>query len=139
MSYTNAIAAAILSIGNGIHAPLEFTIQLLNEPDPVKEANRILDEGCKIPGWGNSFVKGQPDPIWNDADATIYHVAPELWRTIRGITTALHGRGKKIFPNPSTYTAATAIILRMPPKLAPSIFVMGRLAGWSKLITPFLR
>jgi citrate synthase len=138
MSYANAIASAILSTGNGIHAPLELTIQLLTDEDPVAEARRILDEGCKLPGWGNSFIKGGPDPLWGHVDNLLRDGFNPIWRTISGITAAASARGKNIHPNPSTYTAAAAIVLRIPPRLSPFLFVMGRLEGWSKLIAPHL-
>ena len=52
---------------------------------------------------------------------------------IDAITRYLHEKEKNIFPNPSTYTAACAIILKVPTDVAPYLLILGRLGGWSAL------
>lgn len=129
-SYTNGISAAILTLGE-LHAPLLQTIDFLNiiRSEPLMS----LPEG-KIPGWGNSFVKGQKDPDWLNVDELIREMDPQLYSRIEGVTNMLHKEGKTIFPNPGCYTAASAIILKMPPKISPYLFIAARLEAWSFLI-----
>lgn len=127
-SYAQALSAAILTTG-ALHAPLEQTIKYLQR-DGVGRA--LGDE--KIPGWGNSFHRAQPDPLWTEVDAILHADFPQLAARIDEVTASLHERGKKIFPNPSAYTAATALALGMPAKVAPYLFVCGRLEAWSHII-----
>lgn len=128
--YCNGIAAAILTLG-GVHAPLLQGIEFLNGivETPLKSL-----PGGKVPGWGNSFIKGEKDPDWLEVDAKIKELHPQLYSRIEGVTNMLHKAGKEIYPNPGCYTAATAIILRMPAPIAPFLFVSARLEPWSYAI-----
>lgn len=133
-NYVQAIAAGLMTLG-GTHAPLADTMGFLEEKDCVAHVPEILAAGLRIPGWGNSFIRGEPDPDW----AKLHLYLQPHFPQINQITEALHGLGKKIFPNPSTYTAAVAIFLRVPPKLSPYLFVQARLEAWSQLTLPYLR
>ena len=59
--------------------------------------------------------------------------------TISSITAALFANGKTIYPNPATYTAATAIIIGMSEKIAPSLVLFGRLEAWTEILNDELK
>lgn len=118
-SYIQAIASAILTLG-GLHAPIAQTMRVLS--------GAALPE--RIPGWGGSFQKDGPDPLF----APVVALLPaQMNRRIDEITGVLHARGKKIWPNPSAYTAAVALVLGIREELAPYLLIKGRLAGWTQL------
>ena len=131
-SYPAAIASALLAIGN-IHGPIAQTIELLESPDPARTARLMIDAGNKVPGWGGSFMGAAGDPIWTTFEEFLRENYPTVAKLIDSITAAIHEAGKNIQPNPSVFTAATALILGIPPEAAPWLFVRGRLDGWSKL------
>ena len=118
-SYINGIASALLTLG-GLHAPLIETYEFLRNP---------IVKG-RVPGWGNSFHKHVPDPLWVEVDRHIkgWNIGLDIER----VTEELHKMGKNIYPNPSCYTAATAIILGIPEEFIAWLFIEGRLSGWTK-------
>lgn len=118
----SAIIAALATLGE-THGPVEAAYSVLSGvlwTDPV-------------PGWGNSFIKGQIDPAFLPVDQTLEANFPRIHARIHEITNALHSRGKHIFPNPAAYTAATALVLGMPKHLSPLLFILGRLEAWGSL------
>lgn len=131
-NYTASLCAAMLTTG-GVHAPLVQTHNLLNGNSEV-EAKRLLDSGSKVPGWGNSFIKGKKDDLWLEVDQIICEHFHSHWMNLESVTALVHKNGKQVFPNPSAYTAITAIILKIPAGLSPWIFFAGRLNSWSGLI-----
>jgi citrate synthase len=138
-SYTNGLASALLTLG-GLHGPIRQTVDLLTNATPVYEAELLLRAGRKVPGWGSSFVRGAPDPIWRDvaqwfedADGTD-HDHHSLAIIVDQVTRALHRYGKFVYPNPSAWTACTAIVLGLPAEFAPYLFVASRLRAWTQLM-----
>lgn len=127
-SYTSALAAALCTLG-GIHAPIGETWDLLNHEEPAVIATGMLEFDAKIPGWGNSFVKGKRDSLWS---AVELQLTAEMGHVLEDITDILHQRGKNLYPNPSAYTAAAALIVGMPRHIAPFLFVAGRLSAWTE-------
>jgi hypothetical protein len=132
--YTKALAAALCSLG-GPHAPLVETYELLQHPE---RAAQLLDAGLKVPGWGNSFAKGAIDPIWQPLAVLLQENFPGIYQAVDQVTITLHRRGKEIFPNPSCFTAAVGLVLRMPKEVVPWIFVQGRLGKWSEIFSNIL-
>ena len=128
--YTKGLVAALSTIG-GVHGPLVQTYNLLVDIDPVGEAAGMVLGRRKVPGWGNSFVRGEHDPLWHRVETALRDVNPELRRVIVDITKQLHFHGKFVFPNPSAYTAATAIAVGLPRELTPYLFVAPRLHAWT--------
>lgn len=124
--YAQSIAAALMT-GGGRHGPLEAAYDLLSHPNPAAHTQSLLEAGSTIPGWGSSFSKGAPDPIWAKPHTLIqdFPVAK-----IIGEVQAMMDR-KHVYPNPSCYTAATAITLGIPRECTPWIAVAARLAPWS--------
>lgn len=131
-SYTASIAAALLTLG-GLHGPLQQTQELLERDDPAAAALAMLDRGRKVPGWGNSFIKGEEDPVWAPVRAALKEHWPAVLEDIDAVTTALHGRGKPVYPNPSAYTAACSIVVGLPPCACAYLFVNARLGTWTRI------
>jgi citrate synthase len=131
-----AIAAGIMTLG-GRHAPLEQTIQLLSVPASLLEDQviRILADGEKVPGWGGSFQKDKPDPLWDAVASRLAAQVPDkgVVEKISLVTRLLHAQGIIIHPNPSAYTAAASILLDLPPKLAVYLFIAARLPAWAEI------
>lgn len=130
-NFTNAVAAALLSVG-GQHAPLIGAWEALLSP--VENLKQHIELGGIVPGWGSSFQKEGIDPVWqslSDHIATQFH--EQIGRKIEEVTLALHEQGKQIYPNIACLTAATGIILKMPPQLVGWFFIQGRLAEWGKV------
>lgn len=129
--YFKSISAALLTLG-GIHAPLWPTYQLLSTPNPVDHAQRLVGMGRKVPGWGNSFIKGEPDPEWHRVHELLMTVNPGLVLKITDVTMALIEMGKPVYPNPSCYTAAVAIHYGLDIDAVGELLVRGRLSAWTR-------
>jgi citrate synthase len=127
-----SIVAGIMTLG-GRHAPIEQTCELLGVEQPAAIVTEIIQSGRKVPGWGGTFQKDQPDPIWAEVSKLLEEFYPSLAARLDVITEALHAEGKKIYPNPSAYTAASAIALGLPAELAVYLFIGGRLDAWTRL------
>jgi citrate synthase len=128
-----AIAAAILTLG-GKHAPLEQTVEFLGSlRSPADQVSRLLKFGTKIPGWGGTFQKDEPDPIWQEVDLLLRRLAPELSVKLAKVSAELARHGYNLYPNPSAYTAAAALFLGVPAKLAVYLFIAGRVNAWAQI------
>lgn len=107
-----------------LHAPVtqcyEFLVSDTYPPDG------------KVPGWGNSFIKGRPDPAWEVVDVILCASFPSIYARIKAITQWLHDKGKPIYPNPGCYTAACAIGIGMPSRIASYLFIASRLEKWTE-------
>lgn len=130
LNYTSAISAALCSLG-GVHAPLLQSVSALMEP--IENVRKLIEMGGKVPGWGSSFEKDGVDPIWAPLADHIAKEFPEVNTRIDEITQELHKRGKKIYPNPSIFTAATGLILHIPAPIIPWLFIHGRLVSWTTM------
>lgn len=132
-SLTQSLAAALSTLG-GLHAPIVETFNFIGEWEHDTLAEHVghrLEWERKIPGWGNSFHKGEPDPLWLDVDDLLSTTF--IGGVLGGITEILHRHGKNLYPNPSAYTAAAAIELGMPAQLAPWLLVAGRIQAWTHM------
>lgn len=129
--YFKSISAALLTLG-GVHAPLWPTFQLVSSPAAVEHVTRLVSMGRKVPGWGNSFVKGGPDPAWQGCATLLDQENPALSARIAAITRTLHGLGKPVYPNPSCYTAAVAIHYGFDIDAVGELLIRGRLSAWTR-------
>jgi citrate synthase len=127
---SNAISAGLNSLGVR-HGPIVATTNFLSLPDPAASIPVLLNVGAKVPGWGGTFQKDAPDPVWHEIHDLL--VTYPISHKIAKVTEALHARGKTVYPNPSAYTAAVAIVLGIPPPIAPYLFIAARLSAWSVL------
>lgn len=129
--YFKAIASALLTLG-GSHGPLIQTYDFLQRESCVVDVAEIIRQGKRVPGWGNGFVKGTPDPLWETCDALLQIENQSLHSTIRAITAVLHGLGRFLYPNPSCYTAAVALTIGHPRDGIGELFIRGRLQAWTQ-------
>jgi citrate synthase len=107
-------------------------MRLLSDSSPVGLAVKLLDEGKRVPGWGNSFIKG-PDSTFARVDQRLREMVPLTMERVDKITAFLHECGRVLYPNPSTYTAACALALGIPERIVPYLLIMGRLEAWTAL------
>jgi citrate synthase len=128
--YGKAIAGAILTLG-GIHGPIEQAQYLLSRTNPALAADTLLANGRKVPGWGNSFHRGEADPLWIGVDQLLRPT--RLARVLDSVTETIRARGKDLFPNPAGYTAAVCIVLGVPAQISCMLFLAGRLSAWSEI------
>lgn len=126
MDYFSTMAAALSTLG-GLHAPIEQTYRVLTHEISAKA---LLHKGRKVPGWGSSFADNS---AWKALEEHLRKCFPDVVRSVDLITGLIHSYGKLIQPNPSAWTAATALALRLPAKLSPFLLVQGRLSAWSEL------
>lgn len=131
--YTKALAGALATLG-GKHAPIRFTMGILQSPSCVIDVASATSHGIKVGGWGNSLVKGRDDPDFLRVRDHLENINPKLVERIDAITGALHARGKHIYPNPSCWTAAVAITVGLPAELSPYLFIAARLPVWSRAL-----
>jgi len=133
-SFPHALAAGLCSTG-GRHADVAATFRFLfAEEGGAGRVGELLDGGAKVPGWGTSFHSGGVDPIWVPVQEEIARAHPDVALIIDGVTEVLHKRGKNIFPNPSTWTAACAHVWGIKdPKMADYLVVACRLNAWAHI------
>ena len=130
-NYFNALTAVFSTYG-GIHGPLAGTYDLLLNPDPCAEITMRLDLGYQIPGYGNSFYKDGVEPAFQPVEAELRKVNPTLAGKIDLMTEFIHGLGKKIYPNPSTFTCAVAITEGIQKEAVGFLVVQARLVPWTR-------
>ena len=129
--YFQSIVAALMTLG-GLHAPLAQTYAFLSTPSPADHAEMFLANGLRVPGWGNAFVKGREDPLWDRCREQIMEQDPGLGQKIEMVTSVLHAHGKRLYPNPSCYTAAAGMILGYDAASVGYLFLQGRLRMWTE-------
>lgn len=130
-----AVSAALGTLG-GVHGPADIAQRFLETdaedlPGVVRD---ILEQGGKVPGWGSSFSRGRPDPIWKDVHAYLPYVSLRLSEKLERVTQTLLRNDVPIYPNPAAYTACLSIVMGLPSSLAPSLFIEARLPAWRDYI-----
>jgi citrate synthase len=128
--YAKAMASALLTLG-ALHAPIEATYSLLASESPEIRALDIMMARSKVPGWGNSFVKGRADEMWCEVNSIL--MDHPIHKAIDAVQSVMDEKG--IYPNPSCYTAASAIALGIPKRSAAWLFVNSRLAVWTRIFS----
>jgi citrate synthase len=130
-SFFQSVAAALNTLGS-LHGPVEAAYKVLTGETSAKAA---LHKGKRVAGWGTSF----PDDIfWKPVADQLRTNFPAIANKIDLVTGFLVSSGKHIEPNPACYTAATALALGMPARLAPYVFLKGRLDAWAKIFNTAL-
>jgi len=130
-NYFNSLTAAFMTYG-GLHGPLAATYNLLVNPDPCAEIALRVEVGLKIPGYGNSFYRDGIEPAFLPVEEELRKASPVLAGKIDLMTEFIHGLGKKIYPNPSTLTCATAIVEGVPREAVGFLVVQARLWEWTR-------
>jgi citrate synthase len=127
-----AIIAGILTLG-GKHAPLEQTFHFLALDRPSQRVFSMLEAGQKVPGWGGTWQKDGPDPLWTGVEILLRQYYPDLAFKLDEVSEELLRQGKRLYPNPSAYTAAVALTLGMPARLAVYLFIAARMDAWARI------
>lgn len=132
-SYTNAVAAALLTVG-AVHAPLIQAYSFIAQfnPDEVGEFARHIEMGGLVPGWGSDFAKNGPDELLKPIADCIAEFFPLIDAKIQRITDELHARSKMVWPNLACYTAAVGMAIEIPLPILPWLMIQGRLAFWTR-------
>lgn len=129
--FQTAMAAGILTLGN-IHAPVTQARHLIfaTDNEGIKQA---LEEGMRLPGYGNAFHKDEIDPAWEGVDEFLRSHWSQVHDRIHEIAGLIEEvKEKKLFPNAAAYTAATAQIMNTPWGAEVGLVVAGRLPVWSE-------
>ena len=135
-SFDKAVIAAICMIGS-IHAPVSQTRELMFDRDIETIEGKIIaivQNGGKVPGFGNSFYKDSIDPSFlNIAE----YINSNYERTRNRIFWAgvyvEKATGTLLFPNAAMFTAATADILGFPKGVESLLFIASRLPVWAEI------
>tara|TARA_R100000664_G_scaffold9791_2_gene16316 strand:- start:228 stop:758 length:531 start_codon:yes stop_codon:yes gene_type:complete len=131
--YFTSIAGGLLTLGE-IHAPLMQTHKFISRCSELNYENEIkthLLNHYKIPGWGSSFVKGEPDSVFFAVDCILEGSATK--ETEKRVTKFLHNEGLMLYPNASYYTVACCIESGVPIEEAAFHLVNARLPAWTEL------
>lgn len=128
-----AIAAAISTIGD-FHAPVHKVLALFLDSNKIDAVSSAIKHGVRIPGWGSSFIKNRPDPIFNELSYYLNDNYPEELRILKKITAILHGSDKFIYPNDAAFTALVGKIYNYSPSTIHFLLVSCRLRGWLETI-----
>ena len=131
--YTKALAGALATLG-GKHGPIVRTFYVLTWDGSAVDLANQAAIGVTVDGWGNSILKGRDDPDFLLVRDHLENIDQKMVERIDAITGALHSRGKRIYPNPSCWTAATAITVGLPAELSPYLFIAARLPVWSRAV-----
>ena len=132
--YFTSIAGGLLTLGE-IHAPLSQTYKFLSRCSELNYENEIkthLLNHYKIPGWGSSFVKGEPDSVFFAVDCMLEGSVTQ--DTQKRVTEYLHKEENlMLYPNASYYTIACCIETNTPIEKAAFHLVNARLPAWTEL------
>lgn len=131
--YFTSIAGGLLSLGN-LHAPLIQTHTFITRCSELNYKNEIrsyLGNHFKIPGWGSSFSKGKPDPVFLAVDCMLK--GSKTHKAQERVTEYLHEEGLNLYPNASYYTVACCIESDIPIEKAAFHLVNARLPAWTEL------
>lgn len=122
------VIAALATLGQA-HGPIAQAREVIFRGDPAA----LLDDGERVPGWGNSFFRDRVDPAWHRVEQLIRADHPAEATDLDEITSLLHKRGKRIWPNAAAFTAVAAEVSGMPPGTEAALFIAGRLPVWAGL------
>jgi citrate synthase len=130
-AFPQSVAAALQTLGGPVHGPTKEARELIYawSAEDVQEA---LNDGHRLPGWGNSFHRDQVDPAWHDVDKMLRENYEEHAARLDNITELISEvKGKVLFPNAAAYTAVTAHIIGLPLGLEIMLLIIGRLPAWA--------
>ena len=94
-----------------------------------------LQQGNRIPGWGNSFHKGsEGDPAWHAVRSVLQEHFLDHWERLLSITHLIvRVTGHWVAPNAAAYTAALAQIEGLPVGTELQILVSARISAWGEV------
>ena len=128
-----AMAAAILTIGH-LHAPLTGA-RWLYEKATREAILMMVQQGTKVPGFGNSFHKDKVDPVWDDVLTILRFSFPKVDARLNELVGWMLEAGKPLYPNAALFTAAVCSELKIRGGTETSLFVLWRLPMWVDMFT----
>ena len=123
----DAIAASLLTLDT-IHAPIRSACECFNE---YENDGGLSVSSCKrkIPGFGSSWYKGEPDPVvekfLDELDPDVQGLVIQYTDYVRSIWDR-----PKLYPNAALATAAFAFQENINPVTAISNVIVGRIDAW---------
>ena len=124
-----SFAAGLISMGN-IHAPIEKTCRLFNNPKWQEIIDDLAVRGKRVPGFGSAFCKKE-DPIIEEA---LGHLPSAIIQRVEKITEAVQiAFNPNLHPNAAMATAAYAYANDIPPTEAQFLVLQGRLGVWKEI------
>lgn len=124
-----ALASGLLTLG-GAHGPTTQARKVFGLSDYQSIVDWLADRG-KIPGFGNSFHWGAPDPTWDIVSEYLTTTFPHQAKHRDELTEWVQRATKKpLHPNAALYTAITATACGFRPGTELAIFIYGRLGTW---------
>lgn len=131
--FPQAVAGALATLGHK-HGPIEKIYGwILDGAEEYAYTGRRTVERHIIPGWGNSFYKDEPDPLFEPVREKMLAVQPGLVELADKVTARLHQEEKMIYPNPGFWTAATAIALGVRQEICSYLFLAPRMDAWAAI------
>ena len=127
---TQALAAAALAQGD-LHAPIEAVRDMFHSYDRMLYAASILEEGGKVPGFGNSFYKDLADPAFAEVEAVLRadHASLVGWvDELRSVHPKLPP------PNAAMWTALAMEAMGMERGMGPALFISARVKAWASYL-----
>jgi citrate synthase len=127
----NGIASAILTLGP-THGPVQDAryVYEMFEPEHIR---MYIDNGRKVPGFGNSFFRDGIDPAWKPVDQFIREHFKRIALRIDGLTKAMSESGKTLHPNAALYTAAVCSEIGVQKGAEAALFIIARIPAWVHL------
>ena len=128
--FNHSIASALLTFG-AVHGPTSHAREVIFDYPQEKIAD-IIDDGNKIPGWGNSFFKTSIDPSFAEMAHLIKQDYPDHDDKLDRVSEIIFKMtGKSLYPNAAAYTAVCAEILDLPIGCEIMLPIMCRIPAWA--------
>jgi citrate synthase len=128
---TNAIASAILSVGNN-HGPINEA-RVVYENFDENYFKHSVKLGNKIAGFGNSFFKDKIDPSWSNVDELIRSKFSKAASRIDELHKWMKECGKSVHPNAALYTAVLCNEIGLIHGLESVLFILSRTSAWASM------
>ncbi|MFP4654282.1 MAG: citrate/2-methylcitrate synthase [Methanohalobium sp.] len=140
----SAIISGLGTLKGPLHGGARMAVMnMLDEVDSSDDAEQyvmdLIENHQKIMGFGHRVYKTY-DPRSNiykglakklaeeKSDTTLYEIAERIENTV--IRELVEKRNKPIYPNADFYSGVIYKYLGLHPKLATSVFAIGRVSGW---------
>lgn len=127
-----AMIAALCTTGTH-HAPIIKARQMIYGTDDTF-VKKMLANGHRFPGFGNSFFKDGIDPAFQEVAEILSQLS--VWERVLKIQSLIaESKGKVIHPNAAAFTAAVAEHLQLDLHETLWLFLAPRSAAWIQLIS----
>lgn len=130
-----ALSGALSVLGN-IHGPTAAARRLWETKTRLGARNSVvitMHDGLIVPGFGNGFYKGEPDPAWDDVSKYLLNERGDLSESLDELTAWVnHTRDQAtpLLPNAAMYTAVLASDMPVPHGAELGLVVTMRTPVW---------